>query len=157
MISAPNSLIHQPDSYYGSYIDDSFVGDFVGDYPDVMEQSENIMVMDSEGQNLIMMNPNDSMSHGHDLEFDFDSFGPESFIYAGNVSEHQQVKPESEPLDDEQKVENGETTSSLPEENGDEKKNVELSEKSDSGFDKDKEDELSYDKLSIGKILFETK
>lgn len=81
--SAPSSFVQQPDSYYGSFIDDSFVGEFVGDYPEV---DENILVMDADGQNLVMMNPNDNscISHPHEIEFDFDSFGPESIIYAGN-------------------------------------------------------------------------
>lgn len=86
--SAPSSLIQQPDSYYGSYIEDSFVGDFVGDYMDPDNdhlQHENILVMDADGQNLVMMNPNEAISHSHEIEFDFDSFGPESIIYAGNV------------------------------------------------------------------------
>lgn len=85
--SAPSSLIQQPDSYYGSYIEDSFVGDFVGDYmdPDNDHIQENILVMDADGQNLVMMNPNEAISHSHEIEFDFDSFGPESIIYAGNV------------------------------------------------------------------------
>lgn len=85
--SAPSSLIQQPDSYYGSYIEDSFVGDFVGDYMDPSNDhiQENILVMDADGQNLVMMNPNETISHSHEIEFDFDSFGPESIIYAGNV------------------------------------------------------------------------
>lgn len=85
--SAPSSLIQQPDSYYGSYIEDSFVGDFVGDYMDPSNDhiQENILVMDADGQNLVMMNPNEAISHSHEIEFDFDSFGPESIIYAGNV------------------------------------------------------------------------
>lgn len=87
--SAPSSLIQQPDSYYGSYIEDSFVGDFVGDYMDPNNDhiQENILVMDADGQNLVMMNPNEAISHSHEIEFDFDSFGPESIIYAGNVDQ----------------------------------------------------------------------
>ena len=63
------------------------MGDFVGDYMDPNNDhiQENILVMDADGQNLVMMNPNDTISHSHEIEFDFDSFGPESIIYAGNV------------------------------------------------------------------------
>ena len=40
--------------------------------------------MDADGQNLVMMNPNEAINRTHEIEFDFDSFGPESIIYAGN-------------------------------------------------------------------------
>lgn len=84
--SAPSSFIQQPDSYYGSYIEDSFVGDFVGDYMDPEnDHQDNILVMDPDGKNLMMLNPNETISRTHEIEFEFDSFGPESIIYAGNV------------------------------------------------------------------------
>lgn len=85
--SAPSSLIQQPDSYYGSFIEDSFVGDFVGEYDNGEAGNYQPLRLDEESQNLVMMNPNDAtgcMSHTHEIEFDFDSFGPESIIYAGN-------------------------------------------------------------------------
>ncbi|KAH7643619.1 hypothetical protein HUG17_5981 [Dermatophagoides farinae] len=98
--SAPSSFIQQPDSYYGSFIDDSFVGEFVGDYPNVTDsmEHENILVMDADGQNLVLMNPveNSCLSHTHEIEFDFESFGPESIMYAGNVEQQQQQQSQTE-------------------------------------------------------------
>lgn len=84
--SAPSSFIQQPDSYYGSFIDDSFVGEFVGDYPNITDsmEHENILVMDADGQNLVLMNPVENSCLSHEIEFDFESFGPESIMYAGN-------------------------------------------------------------------------
>lgn len=132
LASAPSSLIQAPDSYYGSYIEDSFVGEFVGDYMDPTNDHthENILVMDADGQNLVMLNPNEKncISHTHEIEFDFDSFGPESIIYAGNVDVHKQE-------------DNTGTNTASESLNGD-----------DSGFDKDVE---SSDEKTIGLFYFQ--
>lgn len=125
--SAPTSLIQAPDSYYGSFIEDSFVGEFVGDYMDPTNDHENILVMDADGQNLVIMNPNETncISHTHEIEFDFDSFGPESIIYAGNVEPHNE-KSQKECL------------KTVTENNAENDINESLNE-DDSGFDKEAE------------------
>ncbi|UXI16122.1 testis-expressed sequence 2 protein-like [Sarcoptes scabiei] len=102
--SAPSSFVQQPDSYYGSFIDDSFVGEFVGDYQDpnpLMMDQENILIMDPHHNNLLMMSPaeNSCISHAHEIEFDFDSFGPESMIYAGNVDQKVSENAKKENID----------------------------------------------------------
>ncbi|CAG2162013.1 unnamed protein product [Oppiella nova] len=69
------SKVHNPESVYGSYIEDSFVGELVGDYPDNDG--------DKDGNDL---DSNWTLNNGltNEMEFDFDSFGPESIIYTGN-------------------------------------------------------------------------
>ena len=68
--------LNNPESIYGSYIEDSFVGELVGDY-------QNIDSVDNEGNDL---DNNWGLNNGinNEIEFDFDSFGPESIIYTGN-------------------------------------------------------------------------
>ncbi len=59
---------------YGSYIEDSFVGELVGDYVN----QENDKDVDDLANNWGLNNGN------NEIEFEFDSFGPESIIYTGN-------------------------------------------------------------------------
>lgn len=67
-----------PESIYGSYIEDSYTGDLVGDYHN--DESE---YQDNQDQEQWAINEN----MNNEIEFDFDSFGPESIIYTGNTNE----------------------------------------------------------------------
>lgn len=67
-----------PESIYGSYIEDSYTGDLVGDYHN--DESE---YQDNQDQEQWAINENIN----NEIEFDFDSFGPESIIYTGNTNE----------------------------------------------------------------------
>ena len=68
--------LNNPESIYGSYIEDSFVGELVGDY-------QNIDSVDNDAEDL---DNNWGLNNGitDEIEFGFDSFGPESIVYTGN-------------------------------------------------------------------------
>lgn len=65
-----------PESIYGSYIEDSFVGELVGDYQNIDSDKDNEM------DNGWPLGLNSGINN--EIEFDFDSFGPESIIYTGD-------------------------------------------------------------------------
>lgn len=64
-----------PEPYYESYIEDSFVGHWAREDDDI---NENPGQADDEAQ------CDDSVLHPSTIEFDFDSFGPESIVYASS-------------------------------------------------------------------------
>lgn len=64
-----------PEPYYESYIEDSFVGHWEREDDDFNETGV-------ENHNETEMHHEDSMLYPSTIEFDFDSFGPESIIFA---------------------------------------------------------------------------
>ena len=75
MPTIDSTKLNNPESIYGSYIEDSFVGELVGDYQNIDSDK------DSDLDNQWPLN-NGMMNS--EIEFDFDSFGPESIIYTGD-------------------------------------------------------------------------
>lgn len=67
-----------PEPYYESYIEDSFVGHWETEDDD-LEDDQKYPEHGADGDS-------DSILHSSTIEFDFDSFGPESIIYAPSAS-----------------------------------------------------------------------
>lgn len=70
-----------PEPYYESYIEDSFVGHWETEDDDPHDEYHGNQD-DDDGAND---DEDESALHPSTIEFDFDSFGPESFIYAPSI------------------------------------------------------------------------
>jgi len=76
--SNPNSKLRkQAEPFYESYIEDSFVGHWEREDDDIHHDRKT----DKRGNDANSTEEEDSALHPSTIELDFDSFGPESFIY----------------------------------------------------------------------------
>lgn len=94
IVTKGNRRTNEP---YESYIEDSFVGHWENEDDDPLYEH----VQHNSGGNMIngTGDEDESTLHPSTIEFDFDSFGPESIIFTPNNNKTTDVKVESRPTD----------------------------------------------------------
>lgn len=91
-----NSKSKRPvEPFYESYIEDSFVGHWENEDDDLEDELNE----GRGGEDTNGTEEDESALHPSTIEFDFDSFGPESFIYTPNPTKQPTAGPQIETAD----------------------------------------------------------
>lgn len=135
-----------PQSYYESYIEDSFVGHWEREDDDI-EDDNNYPEQGADDDS-------DSILHSSTIEFDFDSFGPESIIYAptsNKVLTTTNVQKQSQQTIPSENLTSCDTTEPIPGSSSVEQHIAKSTDSKDNAFNNKKEDDLSHQIISDDK------